>query len=220
MSHADLFHVKLATGEERAFDLDQLDAAYKAGLIDESTLVLRAGSLRWVKLAELAGLDEPVEEPMPSSIAPMALDAAEVDLADLGPALATSEIPRELRPRRRGGKILGAAIALAVVAGIGFAATRARPELTSSIRSSVTTRLAKLTAKKADAPRAAAAVVAPRPQPAPVPPPPPATNVADPRAAQGGAQGDAPVPTMTASSLPDAKATKTTPKKRPSAGRK
>ena len=51
----DIWHVRLADGATRALSLDELDAGFQAGWISESTMVLRAGSLRWAPLSEVAG---------------------------------------------------------------------------------------------------------------------------------------------------------------------
>jgi hypothetical protein len=52
-----LWYVRLPTGEVRAMTLDEVDAAYQAGHIDEETAMLRHGTTRWAKLRDLAGLD-------------------------------------------------------------------------------------------------------------------------------------------------------------------
>jgi len=46
--------------------LDDLDAAFQSGTIDEQTMVLKAGSLQWMTLADVAGLDDAE----PPSVAP------------------------------------------------------------------------------------------------------------------------------------------------------
>src|SRR5512135_929684 len=54
----ELWYVKLANGDVHRVTLDQLDGAFQAGHIDESTMVLAAGGSTWTKLGDLAGLDD------------------------------------------------------------------------------------------------------------------------------------------------------------------
>lgn len=80
----DLWDVELPHGEIRTMTLDDLDAAYQAGEIEESTRVRRAGSAAWSTLAIVAGLDDdtgPASEvnvPVsgPHSLSPTALSVA------------------------------------------------------------------------------------------------------------------------------------------------
>lgn len=200
-----IFHVRLEGGEERRFDLDQLDAAYKAGWIDETTMVSRGGSLRWVTLGELAGI-EPQEEQAPYSVSPVALDPGEVPID-------VDSMAEPPRPRR--GKIFAAAIAVVVVAGLGFGATRARPGLASSIGHAIGARVAAARGEAAAAPAA-------QPTQAPITtvdargamdakaaPTPAASAPAVPTpAASAPAASASSLPTLTATSLPDAKPAK------------
>ena len=68
----ELWYVKLANGDVHRVTLDQLDGAFQAGHIDESTMVLAAGASTWSKLGDLAGLDdEPAApDPQPRYVAP------------------------------------------------------------------------------------------------------------------------------------------------------
>jgi hypothetical protein len=54
----ELWYVKLANGDVHRVTLDQLDGAFQAGHIDESTMVLAAGASTWTKLGDLAGIDD------------------------------------------------------------------------------------------------------------------------------------------------------------------
>ena len=56
----ELWYVKLANGDVHRVTIDQLDGAFQAGHIDESTMVLAAGASQWTKLGDMAGLDEGV----------------------------------------------------------------------------------------------------------------------------------------------------------------
>lgn len=166
----EIWHVRLPSGDVKPLSLDELDAAYEAGRIDLSTPVLPPAAFTWSTLGAVAGLDP---EPMPVSIAPVAYGPdLSVDLS--GEDL--DDVPAELRPRRRGKRIFGVLVALAVVAGLGFAATRARPGLVASASGFVKSHLRAARPAPADAPRAAAAPVAPPaapPQVAPSPSPSP-----------------------------------------------
>ena len=75
MSHAavaqdeteDRYHTQIEDGDVRLFTLDQLDAAFNAGLIHENTYVCLEGDTEWLTLGEVAGLgdEEPVSAPVP-----------------------------------------------------------------------------------------------------------------------------------------------------------
>jgi hypothetical protein len=157
----ELWRVQLATGEVRAMTLDALDDAFQSGVVSESTPVLAPGATAWTRLGEAAGLDAPAA-PEPSalpSLAPMAVSLAEstgsatpyaarthggVDLDDL------DELA--LKPKR-GRVFAGLALAALVVAGLGFAATRAGSVDGAAAES----------ARRAPAPQAPAAGAAPPP---------------------------------------------------------
>jgi len=64
----DRYYTQVEEGDVRLFTLDQLDAAFNAGLIHENTYVCLEGDSKWLTLAEVAGLDdegdaEPVSAP-------------------------------------------------------------------------------------------------------------------------------------------------------------
>src|SRR5262252_9143246 len=59
----DRYYTQVEAGDVRLFTLDQLDAAFNAGLIHENTYVCLEGGSDWLTLAEVAGLDEE-EEPV------------------------------------------------------------------------------------------------------------------------------------------------------------
>lgn len=137
----DIWHVKLANGETRALTLDQLDAAFQEGSIDERTPVLPAGAIRWSTLGEAAGLDEtpPPVSSMPNSLAPIAFDATALDLRAFDASVeldADGDADVEAFRPRRGRKIFGVLTAMVVVAGLGFAAFRAKPALQHALASS------------------------------------------------------------------------------------
>lgn len=122
----ELFQVQVPGGGVRTLSLDELDAAFQAGSISEQTMVLRSGSVRWMTLAEVAGIEE---EQAPNSLAPFATDVAysNVSIPPLAPigevTLATSEIAA-FRPKRPVGPVLAVVAMLALIGGVSFGATR------------------------------------------------------------------------------------------------
>ena len=54
--------VQVTSEDMRAMTLDELDAAFKSGVIDEHTLVLPDGTYQWDELGLVAGR-EPVGQP-------------------------------------------------------------------------------------------------------------------------------------------------------------
>jgi hypothetical protein len=134
----DLWRVQLATGEVRVMSLDALDDAFQSGLITESTPVLPPGGVAWTKLADAAGLDHPSPAEGPDgnvpSVAPMAVSVAEstgdatpyanhspYSLPDLDIDAMNDEA---FKPRR--GRIFAViGLAVVLVGGLGFAATKA-----------------------------------------------------------------------------------------------
>jgi hypothetical protein len=84
MSSGDLWFVKLPNGDVHHVTLDQLDAAFQAGHINENTPVLSEGATQWTTLGAAAGLDEapppaapsPTPAPVVRSVAPPAVHAA------------------------------------------------------------------------------------------------------------------------------------------------
>jgi len=131
----DLWRVQLATGEVRVMSLDALDDAFQSGLITESTPVLPPGAAAWTKLADAAGLDAPAApDGNVPSVAPMAVSVAEstgdatpyanhspYSLPDLDIDAMNDEA---FKPKR--GRIFAAiGLAVVLVGGLGFAATKA-----------------------------------------------------------------------------------------------
>lgn len=129
----DLWRVQLATGEVRAMSLDALDDAFQAGLITESTPVLPPGATVWTKLADAAGLDAPPADNTVPSVAPLAISLSE-STGDATPYAQSSGLrlpdldlhsldDAAFKPKR--GRIFaGIGIAVLLVGGLGFAATR------------------------------------------------------------------------------------------------
>ena len=131
----DLWRVQLATGEVRVMSLDALDDAFQSGLITESTPVLPPGGAAWTKLADAAGLDAPAApDGNVPSVAPMAVSVAEstgdatpyanhspYSLPDLDIDAMNDEA---FKPKK--GRIFAViGLAVVLVGGLGFAATKA-----------------------------------------------------------------------------------------------
>ncbi len=70
-ARSDLWHVQMASGDVLAMTLDELDEAFQDDRIDESTMVLQGGSLKWAPLGEVLGGDDaeaPATEPAPPPV--------------------------------------------------------------------------------------------------------------------------------------------------------
>jgi hypothetical protein len=121
--HEEIWLVQLQNGAVRAMSLDELDAAFQDGSIDEDTFVRREGASKWIRLREELGAQEPVQPPPPQqqrvqvyeplqSIRPVVseLDADEVDFA----------------PKKSRGKVIaiGSIVAVAACALAVFGATK------------------------------------------------------------------------------------------------
>lgn len=195
----DIWHVRLANGETRSLSLDELDAGFHDGWIDAHTPVLPAGAIRWAPLGEVAGLgdDDAYDAPspvssVPNSIAPLTFDTTSRDVpfdVDVPSDLGLDPDVLAFRPRRSK-TLLRVTIAVAVVAGLGFAGLRGKPALQRALASRGVSAVA---AAAGPPPHAAPLAVTPPPQitPASVPAP--------------GAPAAAPdVPSMSLMSLPSA----------------
>jgi hypothetical protein len=75
----DLWFVQLPNGAVRAMTLDDLDAAFQSGTIDEGTLVRRDGQSAWTKLSDELGASEPA--PQTPSVRPVVMDFDDDDFA-------------------------------------------------------------------------------------------------------------------------------------------
>ena len=130
-SGIELWRVQLMTGEVRAMSVDALDDAFQAGIITETTPVLPPGATAWTKLADAAGLDSPAPE-VPS-LAPLAVSVSATGNATpygQHPALTDAKLmdlalddEHAFKPKR-GRVFAGIGIAILLVGGLGFAATR------------------------------------------------------------------------------------------------
>lgn len=154
----DFWRVQLGTGEIRAMSLDALDDAFQAGTIDEGTPVLAPGAVTWTKLADAAGLDAPVASPV-NSMAPLAVNLGAPSTPYAFPTPGTSDFDLDsLEPdafkAKKGRVFVGIGLAVMLVGGLGFAATRLAP-VTSSAANALSAEAARKAAA-ASAPPAAA----------------------------------------------------------------
>ncbi len=150
----DLWRVQLATGEVRVMSLDALDDAFQSGVITESTPVLPPGASAWTKLADAAGLDAGESANAANadggnvpSVAPMAVNVAETtgnatpyfqsqspySLPDLD----IDEMHDEAFKPRKGRVFAFLGLAVVLVGGLGFAATRLGGDIASSASNSL-----------------------------------------------------------------------------------
>jgi len=143
----DRYHTQVEAGDVRLFTLDQLDAAFNAGLIHENTYVCLEGGSDWLTLGEVAGLgdEEPVSAPVPvvqpvpqahqyaapaySGVAasPSVIPVAAYSAAPYSVAPVTNDLSFDddyemmaMRPKRRAGKVV-AGLAVLALGGLGFA---------------------------------------------------------------------------------------------------
>jgi hypothetical protein len=137
----DRYYTQVEAGDVRLFTLDQLDAAFNAGLIHENTYVCLEGDSTWLTLAEVAGLgdEEPVSAPMPVAPVVSHYGYATPSAASSGYGVAPMVMPRSIapvvndlsfddddlamfamRPKRSAGKYVVAFVMLAL-GGLGFA---------------------------------------------------------------------------------------------------
>lgn len=179
------WHVQIEAGDVRLWTLDQLDAAFKAELVDESTFVLEVGKTEWMQLGTLLGGGGDEADPPPAEAAPAPVQVAPayvqpVIVASVAPVMFSEptpsvgpystapmaadigddfESPASFRGSRKRPIAIGIGIALVAAGVAAFASSRGAfsAELPS--------------------PQVAAAAVA-----APAPPPP--APVADPAPAQ------------------------------------
>ncbi|HEY1691226.1 MAG TPA: hypothetical protein VGG39_03650 [Polyangiaceae bacterium] len=156
----NLWYVKTPDGDVHRVTLDQLDEAFQAGRIDENVMVLAAGSTRWAKLGELAGLDTPVPPApaMPNSLRPVSMDLS-LDLDDDA---------FKKKPRK----------GLAIVATLGILAVLGGVLASNRMHLSSGGDVAAAAAPPATTPPSPPPVTAATPDPAP--PPPVATTTAPP----------------------------------------
>ncbi len=90
------WHVQIEAGDVRLWTLDQLDAAFKAELVDESTFVLEVGKTEWMQLGTLLGGgsdDEDGAESEAAPPAPLAIVSAPQARTALAPVMAITAGP-------------------------------------------------------------------------------------------------------------------------------
>ena len=136
----DRYYTQVEAGDVRLFTLDQLDAAFNAGLIHENTYVCLEGDSQWQTLGEVAGLGQEEEESAPISAqvltphyglaaSPSVLPAHYTPAATLVPSIAPvvndlsltdfDSDMLSMRPKRRLGKVV-AGLAVLSLGALGF----------------------------------------------------------------------------------------------------
>lgn len=146
----EVWRVQLLTGELRAMTLDALDDAFQSGLITENTPVLPPGATAWTKLGDAAGLgDESPSHDMVPSVAPLAVSipsagstgdatryAAHAPLTDEALMQLAVDDEAAFKPKRgRMFAVIG--IAVVLVGGLGFGASRLSAGINASATSSL-----------------------------------------------------------------------------------
>jgi hypothetical protein len=118
----ELWSVRLPTGVIRRGTLDELDAAFDAGHIDENVLVLAPNGTEWQRLGALAGLDEGAPPAPPAaSYAPPQQHAAPNSIRPMTTDLDDHAFDR---PRSRAPLVIGLVAVAAVAAATIFAITK------------------------------------------------------------------------------------------------
>ena len=137
----DRYHTQVEAGDVRLFTLDQLDAAFNAGLIHENTYVCLEGGDEWLTLGEVAGLGDEEPEPAPAPVpvphragfaaSPSVVPAAPYSVAPMVMPNSLRPVVNDLsfddfdpdmmamRPKRRAGKIV-AGLAVVALGALGF----------------------------------------------------------------------------------------------------
>ncbi len=134
----DRYFTQVDAGDVRLFTLDQLDAAFNAGLIHENTYVCLEGDSQWLTLGEVAGLGEEEESApvsaqvvaphyaatsygmQPSQHLPQVMLAPSI--APVVNDLSFNDFDSDLmsmRPKRRMGKVV-AGLAVVALGALGF----------------------------------------------------------------------------------------------------
>lgn len=153
----DLWLVRLRTGKVRAMSLDELDAAFEAGVINALTPLLPPNESVWTRLGVVAGLDDarettlvgysetvimPSSRPRPLarmiSVAPVARPTAAPAIAPSRKAPARIAVPRTPQPPVAHRTFVGLALAVLVFSfGISSAARYAFGHTSASETDSV-----------------------------------------------------------------------------------
>jgi len=116
---AELWQVRLASGEIRPMTFDELEEAFHAGVIDDATYVLEDGTTTWRTLRQIAD-DAPVRQAETETVT----DSAPSETASESPVPISAEAIDtdydlklvDFRPRQRAMLAIVAGAALAVVA--------------------------------------------------------------------------------------------------------
>jgi hypothetical protein len=122
MSDVQMWQVQLPTGAVHEITLEQLDLAFEAGHINESTFVREVGAHQWSTLAQVAGLEPQAASTAPSSVAPYAYSVT--PSVPVPSPLATQAEPYRLAadsielpaPKKKTGLFVGGIVAIAALA--------------------------------------------------------------------------------------------------------
>ena len=195
-----IWRVQVAGGQIRRWTLDELDAAYRDGVVDEGSFVLAEGCTEWKTLAQiLSESPEPQEHQAPLSVAPPPvvadIDFAPSELDDVDDLMA-------FRPKRR--RWVTALVAAAAIGGAVFA-TRHQPIVHARLVQAGAV-VANVRGAIGRATATAAATPAPAPAPSPAPSPAPAPAAAPPSAPSHPAASPAKVTTSPSAPAPAAAA--------------
>jgi hypothetical protein len=137
----EYWHVQLPNGSVSTMTLDDLDAAFQAGTINEQTYVLKQGESTWATLSALLGLDEPSSEtpapvvtalpqPVPTpyevapvySLRPVVSEVSDIDDLEFGGPDFRSSKKKKMVVAASIGAAVGVAVLVAVLGSSSSAA--------------------------------------------------------------------------------------------------
>ncbi len=144
--HEDIWLVQLANGATRAMTLDELDAAFQEGIIDEDTFVRRDGAAKWSRLRDELGESEPAAAPpapapvMQTYAPPMPAIAYPTSdsIRPVVSGLDTSEFDSPFAKKSKKPIVIGGGLAVAAAVAIAaFGATHLKNAPVADVNASV-----------------------------------------------------------------------------------
>ena len=133
--HEETWLVQLGSGAVRVMTLDELDAAFQEGTIDEDTFVRRDGASRWSRLRDELAASEPPPAPAPI----VTFQAASYSVRPVVSEIDTSEFTDSpFAKKSRKGLFVGIGVAAAAAVAIGaFGATKLKDAPAADVNASV-----------------------------------------------------------------------------------
>jgi hypothetical protein len=135
--HEETWLVQLANGAVRVMTLDELDAAFQEGTIDEETFVRRDGASKWSKLRDELAASEPPPPPAPAPM--VTYQVASYSVRPVVSEIDTSEFTDSpFAKKSKKGLFVGVGLAAAAAVAIGaFGATKLKNTPAAEVNASV-----------------------------------------------------------------------------------